>query len=388
MLLYLHVPFCRSKCGYCSFYSIVPGPEDMARYVDLACAETALWGKRLGRIRVSSLYVGGGTPSLLSPRSLERIFSAAHKAFSLDTDLECTLEGNPDSLAGFGYLHELPRLGVNRLSVGVQSTYDHYLQLLGRTHDAATARAVCRMARDAGLSNLSLDLIWGLPKQRLYTWMQQLREIMELSPNHLSCYGLSLDEGTPLERAAKRQDLGFPPEDDLAKMYVYGAEYLESEGLLQYEISNFARMGFTSRHNLGYWEGRDYLGLGPSAFSTLRGRRWGNPADLDQWAGQVRSGTLGRDAEVLDLEARVRELIMLRLRTTRGLRLRAYTLLTGSSFVQDFGPMVQALRQNSLIRIANGYLRLTKTGMLVSDSILANLFEARDHIALRARDDN
>ncbi len=345
--------------------------------------------RKLLKIHAQPLYDG---PSRSFPQRLECL-NALGALFGNGDDISYLhlIRRDIDLLAVHGEMsveHELPRLGVNRLSVGVQSTYDHYLQLLGRTHDAATARAVCRMARDAGLSNLSLDLIWGLPKQRLYTWMQQLREIMELSPNHLSCYGLSLDEGTPLERAAKRQDLGFPPEDDLAKMYVYGAEYLESEGLLQYEISNFARMGFTSRHNLGYWEGRDYLGLGPSAFSTLRGRRWGNPADLDQWAGQVRSGTLGRDAEVLDLEARVRELIMLRLRTTRGLRLRAYTLLTGSSFVQDFGPMVQALRQNSLIRIANGYLRLTKTGMLVSDSILANLFEARDHIALRARDDN
>ena len=388
MLLYLHVPFCRKKCSYCSFYSVVPGPEDTARYVDMVCAEAALWRERLGPKQVSSIYVGGGTPSLLSPRALERIFSAVHKSFSLDRDLECTLEGNPDSLAAFGYLHELPRLGVNRLSVGVQSTYDHYLQVLGRTHDAATARAVCRMARDAGLANLSLDLIWGLPKQRLYTWMQQLREIMELGPDHLSCYGLSLDEGTPLALAAKRQDLGIAPDDDLAKMYVYGAEYLESMGLLQYEISNFARMGYTSRHNLGYWEGRDYLGLGPSAFSTIRGRRWGNPADLDQWAEQVRSGTVGRDAETLDLETRVRELIMLRLRTTRGLRLRAYSLLTGSSFIKDFGPMVQALRQNGLIRISHGYLRLTKNGMLVSDSILANLFEVRDRLALRAAEEN
>ena len=354
---------------------MVPGPEDTARYVDLVCAEAALWGRRLGRARVSSLYVGGGTPSLLSPPALGRIFSAVHKAFAPDADLECTLEGNPDSLAAFGYLHELRRLGVNRLSVGVQSTYDHYLQVLGRAHDAATAKAVCRMARDAGLNNLSIDLIWGLPKQRLYTWMQQLREIMELAPCHLSCYGLSLDEGTPLARAAKRQDLGIAPDDDLAKMYVYGAEFLESEGLLHYEISNFARMGFTSRHNLGYWEGRDYLGLGPSAFSTLRRRRWGNPADLEEWAAQVRAGTIGREAEQLDLETRVRELIMLRLRTSRGLRLRAYSQLTGSSFVKDFNSMVQALRQNGLIRISQGYLRLTKNGMLVSDShLLANLF--------------
>ena len=383
MLLYLHVPFCRKKCSYCSFFSQVPGPEDTARFVDAVRAEMAIWSKRLGRVRVSSMYLGGGTPSLLSPRALERILSAAHEAFSLDTDLECTLEGNPDSLAAFGYLFELPRLGVNRLSVGVQSTYDHYLQVLGRSHDAATAKAVCRMARDVGLTNLSVDLIWGLPKQRLYTWMQQLREVMELRPNHLSCYGLTLDEGTPLARAAKRQDLGIAPDDDLAKMYVYGAEYLESEGLLHYEISNFARMGFTSRHNLGYWEGRDYLGLGPSACSTVRGRRWNNPADLGRWEAEVRQGTLGRETEVLDLETRVRELIMLRLRTSRGLRLRAYSLLTGSSFVRDFEPMVQALRQNGLIRISQGYLRLTKNGMLVSDSILANLFEARDRLALQ-----
>ena len=376
MLLYVHVPFCGRKCDYCAFHSIVPGPEDIPLYVEALLAEVAFWKERLQRPEVHSLYFGGGTPSLLPLQALISIVKAVEDAFELQAGLEFSFEANPDSVMRWGYLHGLKAVGVNRLSLGVQSLYDRHLRTLGRAHTSEQALAAYHAARAAGFENINLDLIWGLPGLRLSTWMTQLREVVRLKPNHLSCYGLTLEPGTPLEKQSREQDMDFAPEKDLAKMFIHGAEYLESLGLLQYEISNFAAMGFQCRHNLGYWEGRDYLGLGPSAVSTIKGKRWRNPKDLAEYARCVREKELGRDPEILDLPVRVREMVMLGLRTTRGLRLGEYAKLTGRSFLKDFGPMVQILRQHELVRISKGCLRLTKNGMLVSDTIVANFFSA------------
>ncbi|WP_461210316.1 radical SAM family heme chaperone HemW [Desulfocurvus sp. DL9XJH121] len=374
MLIYVHVPFCRSKCAYCAFHSVVPGAGDPARWAEAVRKEAEYWGRKLKRPKVTSVYFGGGTPSLVQQPLLATVFAALKRNFALSPDLECTLEANPDSMLDMNHLHGLLTMGVNRLSIGVQSLRDDYLGTMGRRHTADQARAAVRLARDVGFANISLDLIWGLPKQRLYTWMADLREAVRMRPEHLSCYGLTLEPGTPLERLARKVDLEIAPEDDLAKMYIHGAEYLESEGYLQYEISNFARMGFTSRHNQGYWDGKNYLGLGPAAVSTLTGRRWKNPEDLGEYARAVAQGELGADFESLDERTRLRELVMLSLRTSRGLRLAEYKKLAGRNFIEEFGPLVRALRQNELIRISGGYLRLSRTGMLVSDTILANLF--------------
>ena len=374
MLLYVHVPFCSRKCNYCAFHSTVPGPEDMPLYVEALLAEIAFWKERLEEPKIDSLYFGGGTPSLIPLQALASIVKAIESAFEFEAGLEFSFEANPDSVVRFGYLHGLKAVGVNRLSLGVQSLYDRHLRTLGRVHDSEQALGAYYLARDAGFDNINLDLIWGLPGLRLSTWMTQLREVVRLKPNHLSCYGLTLEPDTPLEKQCREKDMDFAPEKDLAKMFIHGAEYLEAQGFLQYEISNFAAMGFQCRHNLGYWEGRDYLGLGPSAVSTINGKRWQNPKDLAEYAAYVQEGKLGQDPEVLDLSVRVKERVMLSLRTTRGLRLGEYSELTGRSFFKDFGQMVQALRQHELVRISKGYLWLTKTGMLVSDAILANFF--------------
>ncbi|BBD08830.1 radical SAM family heme chaperone HemW [Desulfovibrio ferrophilus] len=374
MLLYVHVPFCRRKCTYCAFHSVIPKAGDMERYAGLLRKEAEHWGRALKRPTVTSVYLGGGTPSLLELPMLASVVSAIRRNFALKPDLEFTMEANPDSIMDMSYLYAMREMGINRLSIGVQSLHDNYLKTLGRPHTADQARGVVRLARDCGFTNISVDLIWGLPKQRLYTWMKELREVVLMRPDHLSCYGLTLEPGTPLEELSHKVDMEMAPDDDMAKMFLYGAEFLESEGYLQYEISNFARMGYTSRHNQGYWEGKNYLGLGPAAVSTIKHSRWENPHDLNDYAKAVDSGKLGRNREELDLRTRVREMVMLRLRTSKGLNLASYQKLAGVSFTKEFGPLVRALRQNELIRITGGYIRLSKAGMLVSDTILANLF--------------
>ncbi len=374
MLLYVHVPFCRSKCRYCAFHSVVPAPGQMRRYVELLEAEAALWGRRLHRPRVQTLHLGGGTPSLLPPALLERLVRALRANFRFDPGLEFGMEANPESAADWTMMETLGRLGVTRLSLGVQSFDDNDLALLGRPHTAAQAEAAVRLALGAGLRSVSLDLIWGLPGQRLHHWLANLKRAVRLGPQHISCYGLTLEPGTPLELQERAGGLELPDEGEQQRMYLQGGEFLESEGYLQYEISNFARMGFECRHNMGYWEARPYLGLGPAAVSTLGARRWKNPEDQDAYAAAIRDATLGTDAEPLDRQTRLREMVMLRLRTTRGLDLAAYRQAAGRDLAAGNQPMLRALRQRDLIRLAGGRLRLTRPGMLVSDAIIANLF--------------
>lgn len=378
MLLYVHVPFCRRKCHYCAFHSVVPARGDMARYADLVAREAGHWGRKLGRPNVSTIHFGGGTPSLLPPAQLDRVVRALRNNFALAPDVEFSFEANPDSLADWTYVEVLRALGVTRLSVGVQSFNDQDLARLGRPHTAEQAEGAVHLARSAGFANLNIDLIWGLPGQKLHHWIANLKRAVRLEPTHMSCYGLSIEPGTHFERLDEQLDLELPDEAEQQKMYLYGADFLESVGYLQYEISNFARMGYQSRHNVGYWEGKRYLGLGPAAVSTLGSRRWTNPAALDDYAAAVERGAMDEDAETLDRATRVREMVMLRLRTTRGLRLSAYRKITGRSLTKEHGAMLQALRQNELIRISGGYLRLSRMGMLISDTIIGNLFPDDD----------
>jgi oxygen-independent coproporphyrinogen-3 oxidase len=249
----------------------------MRRYVELVEAEAALWGQRLKRPRVETLHLGGGTPSLLPPALLERLVRALRANFAFAPGLEFGVEANPESVADWTVMETLRRLGVTRLSLGVQSFDDNDLTRLGRPHTAEQAEAAVRLAQGVGFPVVSLDLMWSLPGQRLHHWLANLKKAARLGPQHISCYGLTLEPGTPLERQANETDLGLPDEGEQQRMYLQGGEFLESEGYLQYEISNFARMGFACRHNLGYWQGRDYLGLGPSAVSTLGARAGRTP---------------------------------------------------------------------------------------------------------------
>lgn len=373
MLLYVHVPFCKAKCRYCAFFSQVMTLDALESWGKALAEEAAHFGRVLGRPKVETVYLGGGTPSLIPDWSFRAVMRALDRAFDLSAVREFTLEANPDSAADRDMLALWRASGVNRLSLGAQSFSDAELELLGRPHSAAQIRTAVERARAAGIGNLSLDLIWGLPGQRLKTWLDTLKAAVRLGPEHLSCYGLTLEPGTVLEKASRQADIGLPGEEEQARMFLQGGEYLEEEGFLHYEISNFARMGFSSRHNQGYWEGRDYLGLGPSAVSTVAGRRWENPRSVADYAALAAGRRFGQGAQELTDEVRARERIMLALRTSRGMALADYRALTGGSLLRDQPRLVSALRQKDLIRVANGRLRLTRHGMLVSNVIIARI---------------
>lgn len=373
--VYVHVPFCRAKCRYCAFYSEAMDMEALEVWLSALEAEAKLWSERLRRPVASSLYLGGGTPSLLPEWAAERAMAALTHAFPLDAKAEVTLEANPESCDRSG-MQNWSRLGVNRVSLGVQSLDNTTLDWLGRPHSAAQALGAVEAVRSSGISNLGIDLIWALPGQTQKSWLGELHTAVSLRPDHLSCYSLTVEPGTPL---AEIQDLGLPDEEEQAKLYLAGVELLQEHGLLQYEVSNFSRLGFEGCHNARYWAGNDYLGLGPGATSTLKGKRWTAPQDLQLWAQGVTSGQTpwcaANNAETLDKDVRLREMVMLSLRTARGLGLKDYREASGQDFVPPRRKMIEALVARGLARLGQGRFKLSRRGLLVADAIIARLMD-------------
>jgi putative oxygen-independent coproporphyrinogen III oxidase len=370
MLLYIHVPFCRRKCHYCAFSSHVYAPELEQTYLEALELEASVRGEQVKGRKISSIYIGGGTPTLLSIHSLARVIELARSRFSIDSGIEFTIEANPETILEKKFPSDLKKLGVNRFSLGVQSLDDTILTSLGRGHTSIQAMKAAEIVREAGIDNLSLDLIWGLPGQTLEKWLEDLGKVVSLGPKHISCYGLTLEQGTLLELQVQRKEIELPEDYLQARMYVLGADYLESRGFQQYEVSNFARQGYLCVHNAGYWEGHEFLGLGPSGVSCVAGFRWKNPDNIDGYLRQAQGSFKGLEMENIMGRERINERIMLSLRTSRGLRLGEYSELTGKDFLDRFGDLVNSLCRNKLAVLSSGRLSLTRTGMLVSNSII------------------
>lgn len=317
--LYIHVPFCRRKCRYCDFVStprlaLIPRwlaglREEITRYGDLG-------------LQFDSLYLGGGTPSLLPLEALTQLLDHLFAAFSFSEGLEFTLEANPEDLT-LEVLKEYQRLGVNRLSVGLQSLWDRELAFLGRGHRAARGLEALELARRAGCGNLSVDLIYGLPGQSLADWRHTLEGVLALAPEHLSCYQLTLEEGTPLARERARGRLELPGEEEQRRFFLFTAEFLGSRGYVHYEVSNFARKeAYICRHNVKYWTRAPYLGLGPAAHSFLGDRRFWNHPHLEAYLAALEAGAFPvAGEETLTREQQQLEAVFLGLRTARGLPL-------------------------------------------------------------------
>ena len=375
--LYVHIPYCRRRCPYCDFNTYAhPDPDWDALFAALA-AEMRLLAGRFGLAgrRLASVFFGGGTPSLAPPGKIAALIEQAAALFGLEARAEITLEANPESAAP-ERLRELRAAGVNRLSVGVQSLSARGLAALGRTHGVAEAVAALEAARRAGFANLSLDLICGWPGQTPADWARDLERAVALAPEHLSCYELTIEPGTPFARRGVRG----PDEARALAMWRHARAFLAAHGYESYEVSNHARPGMRARHNEGYWRYDDYLGLGPGAAGKLDmedggALRWTNERSPERYMARVRSGERPcRHEERLDRRQAAREALWLGLRRRAG--------VAAAPFARRFGVRPAALvRRHAAARLAEGLLRTdaaggvraSEKGLLLLDAIAADL---------------
>lgn len=374
--LYLHIPFCRSKCRYCDFYSLPRAEGEMDRYVRALTAQLIRQAPLTAGYGVDTIYFGGGTPSYLGWRRLTSLLETALDHCRVRPDGEITLEANPDSLEDPGQVRELVSAGFNRVSLGVQSADDGELRAMGRVHTFAQARSAVRAARTGGIENLSLDLIYGLPDQTMDRWRRTVERVLELEPEHLSCYGLKLEEGTPLWR--QREELTLPDGDRQADMVLWTVDRLAAAGYEQYEISNFARPGFASRHNQKYWDLSPYLGFGPGAHSDFGGVRYAWARSLADYCRAIEDGgepPLSEKAAI-SLRERAGEYVMLGLRTARGLDRRAFEDRYGLSFAPVERVLEGLVPTGHVLPLPEGRWRLTPQGFLVSNQIIGLALEA------------
>ena len=372
--LYIHIPFCKQKCVYCDFYSLAGRENSMDDYTDALCAHLTEIAPFAAGHLVDSVYFGGGTPSYLGERRLVKLLKTILKRYHVAKDAEITLEANPDSAGDWKALRALRKSGFNRLSLGMQSACDRELREIGRIHTMDQLRAAVSAARKAKFDNLSLDLIYGLPHQTLEQWQENLTAAVDLAPEHLSCYGLKVEEGTPL--FARKDDAGLPGDEVQADMYLYTVDYLLRHGYRQYEISNFARTGRESRHNLKYWTLGEYAGFGPGAHSDFGGVRYAYEKDLEGYIRSVRDHTplLSENERIPPLD-RDTEWIMLGLRTVRGLDPKEFENRFRRRF-SCFLPFLEQCENAGYAVREEGRWHLTPRGFLVSNQIIGGMLDA------------
>jgi oxygen-independent coproporphyrinogen-3 oxidase len=358
--LYVHVPFCARICPYCAFYKKRAGPAQKQRFCEALLQELAAVKTRF-KIRPETIFFGGGTPTALTTPQLDLLFRGFRDQLDLSITREWTVEANPGSVSA-RKAALLRGAGVNRISLGVQSWDDELLRLLGREHNAAQAETSFDILRDAGFANVSIDLMFGLPGQTLLQWEGTLEKTVALRPEHISTYCLTYEEDTEFLARAKRGEFREDPDAD-AQFFESALRILESAGYQQYEISNYAREGYASAHNRGYWAGEDYLGLGPSAFSTIGLRRWQNIADYAGYADRVLGGdSVVGSIETLTPAIKRGEQIALGLRTRTGV---------ASEYLKPWPDERREFVALNLLRERDGNFVLTPQGRLLADSVAA-----------------
>lgn len=379
--IYIHIPFCRSKCDYCDFYSQAGREDRMDGYQKallLHLKESALAAESFC---VDTIYFGGGTPSFYGEKRLKELLAAIKKYYRVEKHGEVTFEANPDS-ASFQALRALRRAGFNRISLGFQSACPGELERIHRPHTAEQGDAAVAAARKAKLKNLSLDLIYGLPGQTMDSWRNTVEHALSLGPEHLSCYGLKVEEGTPLAARTAAGEV-LPDDDAQADMYLWTVERLARAGYVQYEISNFAKPGYESRHNLRYWRMEPYVGFGPGAHSDFGGRRYSWIRDLEGYIqGVLEGGALLDSEDLIPQDERGSEYLMLGLRTTQGIEEWEYR----GRYFMDFSPIEERLAffaaQGWAERTEEGRWRLTPRGFLVSNQLIGELMERQERARL------
>ena len=372
--VYIHIPFCASKCSYCDFYSLSGCDKLMPKYQDALLAHLTEAAPQMSAYYIDSLYFGGGTPSYYGAKRLCEAFNTLKRTAQVLKSAEVTVEVNPDSVTKRD-LAALRNEGVNRLSIGMQSANDDILKLIGRRHSFKQVEKVMKDARSIGFDNISLDLIYGLPSQTKSDWADTLAKALALRPEHFSCYGLKLEEGTPMYGYKGSPFL--PDDDEQADMYLYMVETLEHFDYPQYEISNFSIPDYESKHNLKYWKLHDYMGFGPGAHSCVGGLRYSFVANLEQYiSGVFRSEDIIDEYETVGALDKAAEYIMLGMRTVRGISGDEYY----SIYRNDFDPIEDLLdrfRKKGWTEQVGSRWHFTSTGFLLSNMLIGALLEVQ-----------
>ena len=365
--LYIHIPFCLSKCGYCSFYSVT-ATHLIDVTVNAIIQEMGLY--RDFFFFFDTIYIGGGTPSLLSIRQMDSILKSANKNFDISRRAEITMEVNPGDVS-LEYFQDLKRLGINRLNIGIQSFDDQILKFLGRRHSAKEAVAAISAARKAGFKNIGIDLIYGIWGQDIKSWEKTLQKALSFKPAHLSCYQLSLDDKTPLYKRYQQDGLKMPSEGEALDFFMTTSRVLTEAGYIHYEVSNFAqRDSRKSKHNAKYWRHAPYLGMGPAAHSFDGENRWWNTTDLDAYLKAAYEGKNPvKKSECLTQTQLALEALFLGMRTKDGIDLEQYKTCYGSDLLTEKNRTINDLIKNELVELKNGRLCPTLAGMAVADSL-------------------
>lgn len=371
--IYIHIPYCKQACHYCNFHFTTrqSGIED---YVKALLIEMSVRKHELNNEPVKTIYIGGGTPSLLPEHSLQTIGSALHECFDLSHLEEFTVETNPDDVDGFK-LKILQSIGVNRISIGVQSFFDEHLELMNRSHGSAQAVRAVRTVQDSGLTNVTIDLIYALPGLSMDQWHRNLDYVSGLGIHHLSCYNLTLEERTALMHLVKNKKIELPDEEIAAAQFAALRQWAKQNGFIPYEISNLAKPGFESRHNTAYWNGSKYLGFGPSAHSFDGTTRKANKANTPAYIKALLTlGTAPSEEELLTTDQRYNEFVMTSLRTIYGLDVNILEEQFGQDVLDHFLTESASLIKENLIEQEDSVIRLTDQGYYFADAIASKLF--------------
>jgi len=376
--LYIHIPFCERKCDYCDFYSLT-NFVDYVRFTDSILLQMEDYSKLAADYEIDSIYIGGGTPTVLPVKRMLEIIDGIYRNFNVVPEAEFTMEANPATV-DYKMLKKYRKAGVNRLSFGLQSAVNSELKTLTRIHTFEDFEDSITIAKYAGFENINVDLMFGIPGQTKQSLGFSLEQVCDLGPKHISLYGLKFEDGTPF--AAKKDTFKLPDEDTEYDMYKYAIDYLAFRGFWQYEISNFSADGYKCRHNIKYWNCDEYLGIGPAAHSYFEGKRFSYKRSVDMFMDALEYVEAGIDIieenREIDENEKINEYIMLRLRLTQGLNVNEFKYRFNKDFSEMFGKELELYINNGFMQFENGHYSFTPKGMYVSNYILSTLMSDKD----------
>ncbi|WP_336961412.1 radical SAM family heme chaperone HemW [Chryseobacterium contaminans] len=372
-MIYIHIPFCKQKCSYCNFHfsTSLTFKDEMLRAMK---TEIQLRKDELQNRSLKSLYFGGGTPSILSVDEINSLIDEVLHYFSFEKDIEITLEANPDDL-GKNFLKQLAGTPVNRLSIGTQSFFEEDLKLMNRAHTASEAEGSIKRAQDFGFENLSIDLIYGSPTSNLEIWKENLHKTIALEVPHISSYALTVEPKTALDNWISKGKVKSPKEEEQNREFYYLSDFLKDHGFEHYEVSNFAKPGFYSRHNSSYWKYQEYLGIGPSAhsYNGFDVRSW-NVANNQQYIKKLSAKLLAKEEEILSREDQFNEMIMIGLRTIWGVDMKSLKEKFDDRFLEHFQHEIRQKMEDGILIIENDHLKIPEKHWFMADGIASDLF--------------